>query len=117
MDRSTNSIYYYYNKCFADTDYLISGSKDQAQTVHNDSIAACLDVLARLRVWGDESKAELPPMTQGSLDDVLKNQPGMKQVVLRNLSRVQKNIQKCKSYVQFRYSPLTPSRCSESSDT
>jgi hypothetical protein len=110
MDRETDTIYHNYNKCFADTGRLLAGSKNEAQNVDKDSISACLNVLARLRVWGDESKAELPAVTRGSLDDVLKNESRMRGVVLRNLSRVQKNIAKCELDVQNSFSRLTTSR-------
>lgn len=95
MYRETDSIHHNYNKCFTDTSRLLAGDKSEVLNVDKDIISACLDVLARLRVWGDESKAELPAVTRGSLDDVLKNESRMRGIVLRNLSRVQKTIAKC----------------------
>jgi hypothetical protein len=111
MDRETDSIHHHYNKCFANISYLLARSKSEVLSVDKDIISACLDVLARLRVWGDESKAELPAVTRGSLDDVLKNESRMRGVVLRNLFRVQKNIAKCELELQNPFSPLTMSRC------
>jgi hypothetical protein len=108
MDRETDSIHHNYNQCFTDISRLLAGGK---QNVDKDIISACLDVLARLRVWGDESKAELPAVTRGSLDDVLKNESRMRGVVLRNLSRIQKNIAKCELDLQNSFSTLTTSRC------
>jgi hypothetical protein len=111
MDRGTDSIHHNYNKCFSDTGRLLAGGASEVLNVDKDIISACLDVLARLRVWGDESKAELPAVSRGSLDDVLKNESRMRGVVLRNLFRVQKNIAKCESELQNPFSPLTTSRC------
>lgn len=111
MDRETDSIHHNYNKCFADTSRLLAGGKIEVQSVDKDIISTCLDVLARLRVWGDESKAELPAVTRGSLDDVLINEPRMRGVVLRNLVRVQNNIAKCELDLQNPFLSLTTSRC------
>ena len=111
MDRETDPIHHNYNKCFTDTSRLLAGGKHEVQNVDKDIISACLDVLARLKVWGDESKAELPAVTRGSLDDVLKNEFRMRGVVLRNLSRIQKNMAKCELDLQNPFSPLTTSRC------
>lgn len=111
MDHETGSIHHNYNKCFADASRLLAGGKSEVLKLDKDIISACLDVLARLRVWGDESKAELPAVTRGSLDDVLKNESRMRGVVLRNLSRVQNNIAKCELELQNPFSPLTSFRC------
>lgn len=51
-----------------------------------------LDQYARLRAWGEESRAVLPAASRGSLDDVLRRNPAMKPTIASVLERINRKI-------------------------
>lgn len=52
-------------------------------------LPAVLDEYGRLKIWGDQAKASLPEKSRGSLDDTLKNESNLKDIVLNILGRLQ----------------------------
>ena len=52
-------------------------------------LPAILNEYGRLKIWGDQTRASLPEKSPGSLDDTLKNESSLKDVVLNILRRLQ----------------------------
>jgi hypothetical protein len=56
-------------------------------------LAKVLNVYGRLRIWGEETRAILPPSSRGSLDDVLRKDPKLRGIAMRILQRLKRKVE------------------------
>lgn len=55
-----------------------------------------LDEFGRTKIWGDQTKATLPPRARGSLDDTLRNSPEIQDTVRGILGRLRWCLDQCR---------------------
>lgn len=89
------SIHNSYNDCLEKTRQFLAatGYPDHV----SQAVQTGLEVMGRLKTWGDESKAEMFATSRGSLDDVLRKDVKMHEMVVRILSRMCKQLALCES--------------------
>jgi len=63
-------------------------------------LANILHEYGRLNIWGDQTKANLPPRARGSLDDTLRHDAKLKDLVLEILLRLNTLLEKG-TYLRF----------------
>jgi hypothetical protein len=60
----------------------------QATRLQHVNFTSILEEFGRLKIWGDQTKADYPPRARGSLDDTLRHDSELKELVKGILSRV-----------------------------
>ncbi|MBE3049595.1 hypothetical protein IMZ48_45295 [Candidatus Bathyarchaeota archaeon] len=62
---------------------MLALSEENCRVVHLEqvNVPAILDEYGRAKIWGDQSKADLPARARGSLDDTLRHDDDLKQLV------------------------------------
>jgi len=85
---------------------LVALYDKRCRVVHLDQIhlPQISDEYGRLKIWGDQTKAELPARARGSLDDTLRRDDELKQLVrgiLRRLAAILK---------QGKHQPFLPNK-------
>ena len=62
---------------------LLTLSEENCRVVHLEQVyvPAILDEYGRAKIWGDQSKADLPARARGSLDDTLRHDDDLKKLV------------------------------------
>lgn len=68
---------------------LVLGEKD-CRVIHLKHIRlpGLLEEYGRVKIWGDQTKADLPAMARGSLDDILRHDNELKDLVHAILVRL-----------------------------
>ena len=56
------------------------------------SLERVLDEYGRLQVWGEQTRAVLPQYARGSLDDILRNDHNLKEIVNGMLSQLHRSL-------------------------
>jgi hypothetical protein len=72
---------------------LIGHESSRAVKLRESELTNALEEYGRLRTWGEETRAALPSNARGSLDDTLRKEVDLKNVVTRTLARLQRQVQ------------------------
>lgn len=69
---------------------LFALNKDNCRVIRLNQVnlQEILEEYGRLRIWGEQTKATLPERARGSLDDTLRHDPSLKEMVLENLDQL-----------------------------
>ena len=75
--------------------FLLALSKENCRAVHLQQVnlPEILEEYGRLKIWGDQTKATLPEKARGSLDDILRNDASLKDVVFDILCRLRAQLE------------------------
>lgn len=63
--------------------FLLVLNRENCRVVHLQqlNVPKILEEYGRLKIWGEQTRATLPENARGSLDDTLRNDTGLKEVV------------------------------------
>ncbi|KAJ5773290.1 C2H2 type zinc finger domain protein [Penicillium paradoxum] len=80
-------------------------SEDDCRVVHLEQIqlSEILEGYGRIKIWGDQSKAELPARARGSLDDTLRHDDELRSLVQGILTRLKAILGQGKSHNSTTY--------------
>lgn len=73
-----------YQKCIdAFRTFILALGEDSCRVIHLEQVHLpdILDQYGRAKIWGDQSRADLPARARGSLDDVLRHEESLKKTV------------------------------------
>jgi hypothetical protein len=70
--------------------FLLALSKEDCCVIHLEQIhlPEILEEYGRVKIWGDQTKADLPARARGSLDDALRHDNELKQLIQALLTRL-----------------------------
>jgi hypothetical protein len=65
----------------------------QEEGVRQIVLTKALEEFGRLRIWGEQTRAGLHPLSRGSLDDILRKDPDLMDVVITTLLKLKRQVQ------------------------
>jgi len=101
-DSNESSISESYSECLEQfRKFLIDVGNLLSQTValRELDVTRSLEEFGRLRTWGEETYAALPSSSRGSLDDKLRHNQDMKNIIVQTLQRLKRGIEAGKSTI------------------
>ncbi len=88
LDSTLSELFVQSIRSFGELLLVLQKESHQTVRVEQVNVASVLEEYGRLKIWGDQTKADLPAKARGSLDDTLRHDGELKDVVLGILLRL-----------------------------
>ena len=98
---SDSSLHGLYRQCVESFGHFIVALNDENHQIIDQSKIS--EGYARIRIWGDQSRAVLPKTARGSLDDLLRHNSDVRKLAFSILCRLAALLQYGKPPVTFRH--------------
>lgn len=95
---SLSELYLECIQSFGEFLLALSGKDCRVICLEQVRLSELLEAYGRTKVWGDQTKAELPAGARGSLDDTLRHDVELKYLVQAILMRLRALLKQGKSY-------------------
>ncbi|KAF2015912.1 hypothetical protein BU24DRAFT_422223 [Aaosphaeria arxii CBS 175.79] len=86
-----SSISTIYNSCLAHFRHLLFELSNDPRLT-SSGLSRSLELYGRLRAWGEETRAMLPPSSRGSLEDTLRKNESTKEVAVDILTKLERQL-------------------------